>query len=153
MRKITYTSSVGILCVVHPTRNTIGETLTTDEEIEQRAWGKLPADAVNPQYVDASAIPSDRTFRNAWVQRGNAVEHDLVKAKAIAHEKRRARREILFAPHDAVIMKQIPGKDAAAAEQARADVRLADSLVQETIESATNVQQLKDALVAYGAIA
>jgi len=78
---------------------------------------------------------------------------NLDKAKSIAHNKRRAKREELFAPHDAVIMKQIPGKDAAAAEQARADVRLADSLVQETIEKATNVQQLKDALVAYGAVA
>jgi len=78
---------------------------------------------------------------------------NLDKAKSIAHNKRRAKREELFAPHDAVIMKQIPGKDATAAEQARADIRLADSLVQETIESATNVQQLKDALISYGAVA
>jgi len=77
---------------------------------------------------------------------------NLDKAKSIAHNKRRAKREELFAPHDAVIMKQIPGKDATAAEQARADIRLADSLVQETINNATDVNQIKSALVAYGAL-
>ena len=66
MRKIVYTNSSGILCVVHPVRNTIGETLTTDAEIEQRAWNKLPTDAINPKFVNASDIPTDRTFRNAW---------------------------------------------------------------------------------------
>jgi hypothetical protein len=66
MRKIVYTNSSGILCVVHPVRNTIGETLTTDAEIEQRAWNKLPTDAINPKFVNASDIPTDRTFRSAW---------------------------------------------------------------------------------------
>ena len=66
MKKIIYTNSDGILCVVHPCRNTIGETLTTDLEIEQRALDKLPVDAINPMFVDESAIPTDRTFRNAW---------------------------------------------------------------------------------------
>ena len=66
MRKILFTNTDGSLSVVHPTRNTIGETLTTDAEIEQRAWDKLPVDAINPVFVDESVIPTDRTFRNAW---------------------------------------------------------------------------------------
>jgi hypothetical protein len=44
---------------------------------------------------------------------------DMTKAKEIAHEKRRVARSAEFAPHDEVIMKQIPGVDAQAAEAAR----------------------------------
>ena len=144
-QRIIYTQPKGVVAVVVPAFEcglTIAEIAAKD----------VPA-GVSADIVDVSVIPPDRTFRNAWIKNGKAVEHDLNRAKAIAHEKRRARREILFAPHDAVIMKQIPGKDAAAAEQARADIRLADSLVQETIEKATSVEKLKDALIAYGAVA
>lgn len=144
-QRIIYTQPNGVVAVIVPA----AECGLTIAEIAAK---EVPA-GVTAEIVDVSAIPSDRTFRNAWVKNGKVVEHDLVKAKAIAHEKRRARREVLFAPHDAVIMKQIPGKDAAAAEQARADIRLADSLVQETIENATSVEKLKEVLVAYGAIA
>jgi len=77
---------------------------------------------------------------------------NVSKAKNVAHDKRRARREVLFAPYDAVIIKQIPGKDATAAEQARADIRSADALVQEAIDNATDTNQIKAALAAYGAI-
>jgi len=44
---------------------------------------------------------------------------DVNKAKAIAHDVRRAKREEEFAPHDAIIMKQIPGVDAQEAEAAQ----------------------------------
>jgi hypothetical protein len=143
-QRIIYTSAEGNMCVVVPAPGADMD-LVWNKDIPSYAKG-------HAEVVDVSAIPSDRTFRNAWVKNGKAVEHDFVKAKAIAHEKRRARREILFAPHDAVIMKQIPGKDAAAAEQARADIRQADALVQETINNATDVNQIKSALVAYGAL-
>jgi len=73
---------------------------------------------------------------------------NIDKAKDIAHDKRRAKRAELFAPYDAVVMKQIPGNDMAAAEQARADIRQADALVQETINMATTPEQIKAALVA-----
>ena len=37
---------------------------------------------------------------------------NLTKAKTIAHEKRRMKREQEFKPHDDIIAKQIPGADA-----------------------------------------
>jgi len=77
---------------------------------------------------------------------------NLNKAKNIAHDKRRAKREELFAPYDSIIMKQIPGNDMTAAEQSRADIRQADALVQEAINMATTPEQIKDALVAYSAL-
>ena len=48
---------------------------------------------------------------------------NLGKAKQIGHDKRRAARAEEFKPHDEVIMKQIPGADAVAAEAARAAIR------------------------------
>jgi len=74
---------------------------------------------------------------------------NLTKAKGIAHEKRRAKRAELFAPLD--IKATIPA-ESAAAEQARADVRTADALVQESIDNAANVDAVKAALVGYNAL-
>ena len=41
---------------------------------------------------------------------------NIDKAKVISHDKRREARSAEFAPLDEVIMKQIPGTDAAAVE-------------------------------------
>ena len=81
MRKIIFTRQDGGLSVVHPVRNTRGETLSTDAEIEQRAWDKLPKDAINPQFIDASAIPVDRSQREAWVHGGDKVTVDTTKVR------------------------------------------------------------------------
>jgi hypothetical protein len=69
---------------------------------------------------------------------------DLGKAKAITHDARRAAREKEFAPLDAVIMKQIPGNDAAAAaEAARQAVRDKYAEVQAAVDAAPDVAALK----------
>ena len=104
-----------------------------------------------PDAVEVTAFhPSDRAFRGAYTLQGTEVVEDITKAKEIAHEKRRAKRDELFAPHDEIIMKQIPGKDANAVEQARADIRSNDALVQDTINLASDMQTIRDALVGYG---
>jgi hypothetical protein len=144
MRKIIYTTNDGSVCVVHPVRNSNEQELS-DFEIEQRAFQKLPPAAENAEFVDISAIPTDRTFRNAWVKRGNAVEHDLAKAKVIAHERRRAMREAEFKPHDEVIAKQIPDKSATEAEAARAAIRAKYDAMQSAIDAASTVEEIKAA--------
>jgi hypothetical protein len=68
---------------------------------------------------------------------------NLTKAKGIAHDKRRAKRTEEFAPHDEVIMKQIPGADADAAEAARAAIRIKYANVQTNIDNAADVDSLK----------
>lgn len=77
------------------------------------------------------------------------ISINLDKAKDIAHDMRRAKRAELFAPLD--IKATIPS-EASAAEQARADVRAADALVQESIDNAANVDAVKAALIAYNAL-
>ena len=139
MRKIIFTNTDGALCIVHPCRNTIGETLTTDAEIEQRAWDKLPTDAVNPKFVDASVIPTDRTFRDAWEHSGDSVTQNITKAKAITHDKRRQARSAEFAPLD--IKATIPS-EAVAAEAARALIRTKYAEMQTEIDTATTITAL-----------
>jgi hypothetical protein len=73
---------------------------------------------------------------------------NLDKAKQIGHDKRRAARAEEFAPHDEVIMKQIPGADATAAEAARAAIRTKYEQVQTAIDTATTPDEIKAALEA-----
>ena len=74
------------------------------------------------------------------------ININLDKAKQIGHDKRRAARAEEFAPHDEVIMKQIPGADAVAAETARAAIRTKYEQVQTAIDSATTPEDFKIAL-------
>ena len=68
---------------------------------------------------------------------------DMTKAKDIAHEKRRAARSAEFAPHDEVIMKQIPGVDAQAAEAARQAIRDRYATLQAQMDAAQTPEELK----------
>jgi hypothetical protein len=97
IRKIIYTNADGTMAVVHPARNSRGDEALTDQEIEQRAWSKLPAAAITPALVNPSLIPSDRTFRNAWRQDGNSVRIDPVVREAIAASPRMTLAEELAA--------------------------------------------------------
>jgi hypothetical protein len=74
------------------------------------------------------------------------ININLDKAKAIGHDKRRAARDEEFKPHDEVIMKQIPGADAVAAEEARAAIREKYADIQTAIEAATTPEEIKEAL-------
>lgn len=71
---------------------------------------------------------------------------NMDKAKAIGHDMRRAKREEEFAPLDAIIMKQIPGKDAQAAESQRQAIRDKYAEIQTQIDAATTPEEIKAAL-------
>jgi hypothetical protein len=67
------------------------------------------------------------------------------KAKIIAHDLRRAARAEEFKPYDDAIAKQIPG-EAEGAEAARALIRAKYKTMQEEIDSATTVEEIKAAM-------
>jgi len=71
---------------------------------------------------------------------------NLDKAKSIAHDKRRAARAEEFKPHDEVIMKQIPGNDAAVAEAVRQEIRNKYADMQVAIDAAGSADELKTIL-------
>lgn len=99
------------------------------------------------EIVDVAGIPSDRTFRDAWViGMDGCVEHDLDQCRAIGHDKRRAARTKAFAPFDEIIAKQIPGADAAEAEAARQEIRDKYANVQLAIDAAADPDEIKAAL-------
>lgn len=134
MSKIIFTNSDGGVSVVHPT----GEVPINE----------LPAKLGLTDYeiVDDNVIPTDRTFRNAWVKSGATVSEDLPKCKEIAHDTRRAKREEEFKPHDDLIAKQIPGADTDAAEASRAAIRTKYATMQTAIDAATTTAEIKTAL-------
>lgn len=136
--KIIYQNSEGGVSVIIPT----GEL-----SIEEVAAKDVPA-GVAYEIVEDDAIPSDRTFRNAWVMGDCCIEHDLDKCKALGHDKRRQLRAEEFAPYDEVIAKQIPGTDAAAAEFERVQIREKYAFLQESIDLATTPEAIKAALEA-----
>jgi hypothetical protein len=68
---------------------------------------------------------------------------DIPKAKAIAHDMRRAARSQEFAPLD---LKATIPSEAAAAEAARQAVREKYAAMQEEIDAATTVEEIKAAL-------
>lgn len=74
------------------------------------------------------------------------IRIDIAKAKAIAHDMRRAARADEFKPHDEIIMKQIPGVDAVAAEAARQAIRDKYSAMQTAIDTAATPDEIKVAL-------
>jgi len=136
--KIIYQNQSGGVSVIHPT----GEL-----PIEEVAAKDVP-EGVTYEIVEDDAIPADRYFRNAWVANGAAVDVDLDKAKEIGHQHRRQQRAEEFAPYDEVIAKQIPGVDAAAAEEARQQIRDKYALIQDVIEGASTPDEIKTALEA-----
>jgi hypothetical protein len=71
---------------------------------------------------------------------------NIDKAKNIAHDKRREARAEEFKPYDEVIMKQIPGNDATAAEAARQVIRDKYAAMQTAIDAATTTDQIKAAM-------
>jgi hypothetical protein len=128
--------------IIHPTADGVAITTPTGEvPIEQVAQQVAP----NGIYaiVTADQIPSDRTFRAAWVYSPDGIEIDLDRAKAIAHDIRRRRRADELAPHDRVISLKIPGASADQAEAARREIRTRYSAMQDAIDSAASVADLQ----------
>lgn len=135
-QRIIYTQPDGTVAVIIPT----GEL-----PIEEVAAKDVP-EGVPYEIISTDDIPSDRTFRGAWIMGDCCIEHDLDKCKAIGHDLRRAARAAEFAPHDEVIAKQIPGVDAAAVEKSRQEIRQKYADMQDAIDAAATPKDIKAAL-------
>lgn len=74
------------------------------------------------------------------------IRINIDKAKAVAHDMRRAKRAEEFAPHDEVIAKRIPGTAEADAEAARQAIREKYAAIQTEIDTASTPDEIKAAL-------
>ena len=133
MKRIIYQSESGGVAVIIPTGSV------------ELALKDVPA-GVPYEIVEEVDIPSDRTFRGAWIMGDCCIEHDLDKCKALGHDLRRIQRNAEFAPFDEIIAKQIPGADATAAEEARQAIREKYALIQDAIDIAEDPDTIKLAL-------
>ena len=70
MSKIIYTNSDGTVSIIHP----IGDI--------NNAIKAVPS-GLSYEIVEDSAIPSDRSIRNAWKQNSKTIETDMTKAREI----------------------------------------------------------------------
>jgi hypothetical protein len=106
MKAIVYTRPDGVLMVMRPVINTFGEAEGfTEEQAEQRAWSKLPVDAINPRFVVESEIPTDRTFRDAWADTATKITVDMIKARNIHLERIRIKRNAQLSKLDIEAIK------------------------------------------------
>ena len=71
---------------------------------------------------------------------------NINKAKAIAHDLRRAARSEEFKPYDEIIAKRIPGTAEQEAEAARQAIREKYAAVQTAIDTAQTTDGIKAAL-------
>ena len=131
--------------IIYPTPDGVAITTPTGEVPIEQVAAQVAPDGIYA-IVDSSAIPTDRTFRAAWVYSPDGIEIDLDRAKAIAHDIRRRRRADELAPHDRVISLKIPGASADQAEAARAAIRERYSIMQTAIDAAKTVDAIHAAL-------
>lgn len=105
---ILYTMPDGGVSVVHAAPKEDLEKVLgglTDEQYREHVWSRsIPKDALNAlELPDNYQLPG-REFRNAWLQNGKAVEHDLEKARTIQLDRMRTARELKFAELDKEFM-------------------------------------------------
>lgn len=99
---------------------------------------------VNITEVDLSEIPSDRSYRNAWVVKDGIIDHDMDRAKELHKDKLRNDRAPLLAKLDLEISKALSqgrNQDVVRLEAERQ--RLRDVTAKPEIAAATSVEDLK----------
>ena len=135
---IIWTEDDGQVSICHPIS-------TYSKSLDELAKKVVPS-GKSYKIIKQSDIPTDRTFRGAWVQNGDTAKEDITKAKVIAHATRREKREAEFKPYDDIIAKQIPGESTSDAETARAEIRTKYATMQTNIDKATTTSKIKEAL-------
>ena len=82
MSKIIYTNSDGTVSIVQPILTEINPNTGKPFTIEEIAEKDIEK-GISYEIVDDSAIPTDRSFRDAWKQNDKTIETDIDKAREI----------------------------------------------------------------------
>ena len=94
MSKIIYTNSDGTVSIITPAGDV------------NNAIKDVPS-GLSYEIVEDSAIPTDRSFRNAWKQNSKTIETDMTKAKEIHKNKIRTARTPKLAELDIEFQKAL----------------------------------------------
>lgn len=127
--RVIYSRADGGVSVIIPAPGVLLEDVIKD----------VPEGAVSA-VVNASEIPDDRVFRDAWRLSNNKISHDILAAKDISHALRREARAKEFIPLD--VKATIPA-EAAEAELLRQAVRDKYAVIQTSIDNASSIAALK----------
>lgn len=96
--------------------------------------------------AEATSIPTNRDFRDAWSLSGKVISEDMTKAKELFKDKIREVRQPLLEAEDVVYMKALEAGDSSA-QTASAEKKksLRDAPAASAIDSATTIAKLKAA--------
>ena len=97
MSKIIYTQSNGVISIITPISGAINPNTGKEFTMQEIADKDVPVGISTYSIVDDSKVPTDRTFRGAWV--GNSVGvstativEDMTKAKEVHKDNIRLAR-------------------------------------------------------------
>ena len=129
MSKIIYTNSDGTVAIIHP----IGDV--------NDAIKAVPS-GLSYEIVEDSAIPSDRSFRNAWKQNSKTIETDMTKAREIHKTNIRNARTPKLTELDVEFQKALETSSSTTEIVAKKQA-LRDAPADSGITSATSESELK----------
>ena len=104
MSKILYTNAEGTVCVV--------TQVNKNKTLEELA-AKVVPEGISYEIIEDSAVPNDRSFRDAWKQNSKTIETDMTKAREVHKQKIRYSRELLLMELDVEFQKALETDDAA----------------------------------------
>lgn len=114
------------------------------EEVARGCSDAVHGPALSWRMIDLKDVPTDRTYRNAWVDNGRAVVHDMDKAKEIQRQRLRAQRAPALADLDGQWMRAMGMKDQATADAIESQRQAwRDAPADPRIDSAADVTDLK----------
>ena len=117
---------------------------TEEEFLARVASRSVPQSATNVQFVDASLIPADRTFRNAWKQNGAGIVHDMPKCRELHKLRLRELRAPKLAALDIEYQRADERGDTSAKRSIAAQKQtLRDVTADPAIEQAATADELK----------
>jgi hypothetical protein len=141
-KRIVYQGEDGVACVVIPDPNFLAKGNTLDDVLKKSVPENCRDSA---DIVEVDTVPSDRTFRNAWVtSSGESVSVDLDKSKVIAKEKIRQARTPKFQELDIAYQRADEAGDADAKAAVVVKKQTArDATADTKITNADSVDNLK----------
>lgn len=121
-------------------------TLRNIENELDRTYENKPEQPVSYRVIQDGEIPTDRTFRDAWVDTGSKVTHDMKRARVIHLSRLRRDRNAKLDELDRDWMrasgqKNLPEMDSV--ETKRQALRDLPETLASVIEAATTVEELK----------
>lgn len=103
------------LARVWPIQGAVVDWAEAEDEFVARIAAKDIPQGVSFRIVDEADIPSDRTFRNAWKEGNQGIEHDMVKCREITKDRLRAERAPLLASLDVAFQRALEANENTAA--------------------------------------